>query len=104
MEAVETAVIANEHGIGFKHSGGIAIYFPRLAQFYDAAYAQTTANPAWDDFLTAYYAAGQDHLPAATDYLTDGRGEPAGAQNPAYLDFQIVGRSVETGFAVGRPV
>ena len=95
MAAVETAVLANEHGSGFKNSGGIAIYFPRLSQFYDAAYAQTTANPAWDDFLSGYYASASDQLPAPQITLSDGRGEPAGAQNPAYLDFQIVGREIE---------
>ncbi|MEJ2747913.1 MAG: clostripain-related cysteine peptidase, partial [Anaerolineae bacterium] len=95
MEAVETAVIANEHGSGFKHSGGIAIYFPRQAQFYDADYAQTTANAAWNDFLTAYYAAASGQLPPPQITLADGRGEPAGVQNPAYLDFEIVGREIE---------
>lgn len=95
MAAVETAVIANEHGSGFKHSGGIAIYFPRQAQFYDVAYAQTTANTAWDSFLTGYYASASDQLPPPQIALSNGRGEPAGAQNPAYLDFQIVGRQIE---------
>ncbi len=95
MAAVETAVLANEHGSGFKNSGGIAIYFPRLAQFYDAAYAQTTANTAWDSFLTGYYESASDQLPPPQIILASGRSEPVGAQNPAYLDFQIVGREIE---------
>ncbi|MCB9422726.1 MAG: hypothetical protein H6667_23200 [Ardenticatenaceae bacterium] len=95
MGTVETAVIANEHGSGFKHAGGIAIYFPRQAQFYDAAYAQTTTNAAWNDFLTAYFTAASDQLPAPQIALADRRSEPAGVQNPAYLDFEIVGREIE---------
>ncbi len=95
MDAVETAVLANEHGSGFKHSGGIAIYFPRLPQFYDTAYAQTTANTAWDSFLTGYYESASDQLPPPQITLASGRSELVGAQNPAYLDFQIVGREIE---------
>lgn len=95
MAAVETAVIANEHGSGFKHSGGIAIYFPRQAQFYDAAYSQTTTNTAWDSFLTGYYASASDQLPPPQITLINRRGEPAGVQNPAYLEFEIVGREIE---------
>lgn len=101
VDGVAAAVIANERGSGFRYSGGIAHYFPRQAQFYNTAYAQTTTNLAWNDFLAAYYEAGQDSLSPPEIYLTNARNEAAGAQNPAYLDFQIVGRSVETVSLLG---
>ena len=95
MAAVETAVVANEHGSGFKHSGGIAIYFPRQTQFYDAAYASVTTNTAWDSFLNDYHESASDQLPPPQLALNDRRGDPAGVQHPAYLDFEIVGREIE---------
>lgn len=95
IDAVETAVIANERGSGFKHSGGIAIYFPRQAQFYDPAYTSAAVSTAWNYFLNDYYVSASEQLPPPQIALADGRGEPASAANPAYLDFEIVGREIE---------
>lgn len=101
LAAVETAVLANEFGSGFQHSGGMAIYFPRQAQYYDAAYASTTANIAWDRFLNQYYQAELTQLAPPELNLANVRGEMASAQNPAYLDFEIVGRSIENVTLLG---
>ncbi len=101
MAGVETAVIANEHGRGFTHSGGMAIYFPRRAAFYDATYSDVTANAAWDAFLNSYHRVGTALLPPPELHLTSARGDAAGVQNPAYLDFQLVGREIEDVVLLG---
>jgi hypothetical protein len=93
--AVADAVIANGHGAGYKNSQGIAVYFPRHAGFYDPAYQQETHLPTWNQFLQAYHQVGQANLPPPHLTLENILGDTVGVQDPAFLQFQIVGRQVE---------
>lgn len=92
--AVETAVVANGHGAGFDHTQGIAVYFPRTADFYDATYAQTTQMPNWNSFLTSYHAVGLAELPPPEISLHNVLNNVVGVQDPAFIEFQVVGRDV----------
>ena len=95
MSGVETAVIAHEQGSGFKHSQGIAIYFPRNATFYDANYSQATQMPIWDNFLNSYHTVGQADVAAPEVRIPNVLRDVVGVQQPAYLDFEVVGRDIE---------
>ncbi|MCB8945327.1 MAG: hypothetical protein H6658_16390 [Ardenticatenaceae bacterium] len=95
MTGIETAVIAHEQGSGFKHSQGIAIYFPRNAAFYDEAYARTAQMPIWNSFLTSYHSLGQADVAAPEVHIPNVLRDVVGVQQPAYLDFEVVGRDIE---------
>lgn len=101
MRAIESAVIANEHGAGFKNSGGMAVYFPRTAEFYASSYAQVTTNQTWNAFLNSYHAAGQAHVPPPEVHLVSVLSETVSVQQPAYLDFEIIGRDIVDVSLVG---
>jgi hypothetical protein len=91
--ALQTAVFHTHRGLGFKHSAGLALYFPRTAEFYAPDYPGVTALRLWPQFLTAYHAAGQT-IPPPAIHLASATADSVGLQSPAYLDFQIVGRNV----------
>jgi hypothetical protein len=61
MNTVDTAVIADEHGVGWPRAHGISIYFPESETDYDATYdgdqawLEFTANTQWDEWLHAFY-------------------------------------------------
>ena len=95
MAAVDSAVIANGTGAGLKTSQGVAIYFPRNGRFYNVAYSQTTQLTAWDAFLQSYHAEGQAELPPPQVNLSSAQAPIAGLQNPAFINFQVIGRDVE---------
>ncbi|MFZ1399793.1 MAG: hypothetical protein WAS33_23005, partial [Candidatus Promineifilaceae bacterium] len=95
MSAVNNAVIANGTGAGLKTSQGVAIYFPRNGRFYDDGYSATTQLAAWDAFLQTYHAVGQAELPAPAVNLSAAQAPVAGLQNPAFINFQVIGRDVE---------
>ena len=57
--------------------------------------------PAWDAFLTSYHTAGMADLPPPQISLTNVLSEVVGSQNPAYLEFEIVGRDIENVALVG---
>ncbi len=93
-EALETAVIHNRHGAGFKNSDGIAIYFPRSRDHYAAAYGATTSLKLWDQFLYSYHTNSFTQLPPPEIHLAEVVADTVGVQHPAYLDFEIVGRDI----------
>ncbi|WP_420631744.1 clostripain-related cysteine peptidase [Candidatus Leptofilum sp.] len=95
MAAVSNAVIANGTGAGLKNSQGVAIYFPRNGRFYDTDYSTTTQLAAWDAFLQTYHAVGQAELPPPAVNLSAAQAPVAGLQNPAFINFQVIGRDVE---------
>lgn len=95
MSAIEQVVFVHEQGNAFKHSAGIAVYFPRNDTFYNPTYRQITAIPAWDQFLTSYYEVGFTALPVPELSINNVLREEIGVQNPAYMDFDIVGRNIE---------
>ena len=89
------AVIANGTGAGLKTSQGVAIYFPRNGRFYNDDYSATTQLAAWDAFLQTYHAVGQAELPPPAVNLSAAQAPVAGLQNPAFINFQVIGRDVE---------
>lgn len=93
-EALATAVLAHRHGAGFKNSNGIAIYFPRSRDQYAEAYGAVTPLKLWDQFLTSYHTTSFTDLPAPEIHLAPVTAVSVGVQNPAYLDFEIVGRDI----------
>ncbi len=95
MQGVETAVLAHEQGSGFKHSRGIAIYFPRNGTFYDANYSRVAQMPIWDSFLNSYHSLGLADVVAPEVHIPNVLRDVVGVQQPAYLDFEIVGRDIE---------
>ncbi len=101
VTAIENAVIAHEQAAGIKDSHGIAIYFPRNGDFYDVAYREITQLPVWDQFLTTYHAVGLSNLPAPEIHITNVLRQQISVQNPAYIDFEIVGRAIENVALIG---
>ncbi|MCL4266698.1 MAG: hypothetical protein KJ069_26200 [Anaerolineae bacterium] len=95
MAAVDTAVLTHGRGPGFKHSAGIALYFPRRAEFYDAAYGDVTQLPNWNAFLQSYYQIGQAALTPPTLTLHNKLNAVVGVQDPAFIGFQVAGRDIE---------
>jgi hypothetical protein len=93
-EALQTAVLHNRHGAGFKNSDGIAIYFPRSREHYAEAYGQETPLKLWDQFLYSYHTNSFTELPPPEIHLAEITAESVGMQSPAYLDFEIVGRDI----------
>jgi hypothetical protein len=95
MQRIETAVIAHGQGSGFKHSQGIAIYFPRNGSFYDAAYGRINQMPTWDAFLNSYHSVGLAEVAAPQVHIPNVLRNVVGVRQPAYLDFEVVGRDIE---------
>lgn len=93
-EALETAVLHNRHGAGFKNSEGIAIYFPRSREHYSESYGATTPLKLWDQFLYSYHTNSFTQLPPPEVHLAQVVVDTVGVQSPAYLDFEIVGRDI----------
>jgi hypothetical protein len=64
MNAVDNAVIREQHGSDWPGAHGISIYFPESSGSYDATYdgsqgwLQFTMNTQWDEWLNAFYAGG----------------------------------------------
>ncbi len=103
ITAVSNAVITQESGAGLSNSQGIAVYFPRNAQSYDDAYGQQTSLPAWNRFLQTYHVTGRSELSAPDVNLYNRLDDVVGVQNPAFLEFQTIGRSIEeVSIFVGR--
>jgi hypothetical protein len=101
MQAIETALVASEQGPGFKHSRGIAVYFPRQAHFYESGYVEVTALKAWSGFLANYYTAGLPELPPPELHVNNVLGNVTGMQQPVYLDIEVAGRNIENVVLVG---
>ena len=64
MNAVDSAVIHEQHGTSWPGAHGISVYFPESEGDYDSNYdgsagqLQFTANTEWDEWLHAFYACG----------------------------------------------
>ena len=99
--ALETAVLAQRQGSGFKHSSGVAIYFPRTADLAHPDYAAATQLPLWQQFLASTYTISFAELPPPEIHLTGTAVDHAGVQRPAYLGFQVVGRAIDTVTLIG---
>ncbi len=95
MTAVNQAVITSAHGPGFKNSQGVAVYFPRRADFYNADYSSVTQLPNWDAFLQSYHQVGQAALTPPTLTLHNKLNAVVGVQDPAFIGFQVAGRDIE---------
>ena len=95
IAAIDKAVVAASHGAGFRESHGIAIYFPRAAQFLSADYAQETAIPVWHDYLQVYYESSESAVSTPEITINNTFAEEASVQNPAYYGFEVAGRGVE---------
>ena len=95
MAAVETAVIAEMHGLGLRNSRGIAIYFPRNGNFFTADYGQQAPLLAWSDFLQGYYATNISQASSPAVHIANNFNEIASLQNPAYIGFEVAGRGVD---------
>ncbi|PIE80954.1 MAG: hypothetical protein CSA11_05710 [Chloroflexi bacterium] len=93
-EALQTAVLANRHGAGFKNSDGIAIYFPQSQEYYAEAYGQATPLKLWNQYLYSYHTHSFAKLPPPEIHLAPVTADSVGVQSPAYLDFEIVGRDI----------
>ncbi|HEX6385179.1 MAG TPA: clostripain-related cysteine peptidase, partial [Anaerolineae bacterium] len=94
VQAAGAAVVAHAHGGVFENSHGLSIYFPRKAGFYDAGY-EPVGTAAWNTFLHSYHSAGLADLPPPQVHLANRLDRPAGAQNPAFFDVEIVGREID---------
>lgn len=100
MEGVEQAVISEAHGTGFQFSKGIAIYFPRLSQFYDSAYSGESPLRRWDTFLSDYHSTGLAEIPDPEFNILDILDPLTGIQRPTYLDVEIIGQDIENVFLI----
>lgn len=94
--ALANAVIANGVGAGLLNSQGVALYFPRHAALYDASYAEMSSLPTWNQFLNNYHASAEkvNNSPPAIN-LYNVVDDVVGVQNPAFLEFQIIGQHIE---------
>ncbi|HRQ37243.1 MAG TPA: clostripain-related cysteine peptidase [Chloroflexota bacterium] len=95
MTAVNQAILTSGRGAGFKNSQGIAVYFPRRAEFYDALYGDVTGLPNWHAFLQSYHQVGQAALSPPTLTLHNRLNSVVGVQDPAFVQFQVAGRDIE---------
>ncbi|MEZ4642450.1 MAG: clostripain-related cysteine peptidase [Chloroflexota bacterium] len=101
QQALATATIAHMHGSGFKHSQGVAIYFPRQQEFYTPEYGRITQLTTWNRFLHSYYDVGLAALPAPEVNLVSNLRDTVSVANPAYLEFEIVGREIDEVRLIG---
>lgn len=101
LSALESTLLAHYTGAGMRHSRGLAIYFPRTAAQYDATYGRVTPLPQWNRFLLSHYNAAQPTAVPPQLNLSSLPRETAGEQNPAYLEFEIVGRNIDQVILIG---
>ncbi len=102
QSALAAALLAHYTGAGMRPSRGLAIYFPRNAAQYDAAYGRITPLPQWNRFLLSYYRATQlAAMPPQLNLVSLPR-RTAGEQNPVYLEFEIVGRDIDQVIFMGE--
>jgi hypothetical protein len=69
---LDEAIIYESHGPKWPGSHGLAIYFPKVQEEFDATYNAGTVslagNTAWEEFLIGYFTyAGNDWITAARD-------------------------------------
>jgi hypothetical protein len=64
VRAINDAIVDKVNGQALAGATGLSVYFPPVADYYDAAYADVESNGGWGEFLSAYYSAGAQ-IPAA---------------------------------------
>ncbi len=101
MQAVESVVVATDHGAGFTQANGISIYFPRTLDYFSQRYASETPLRPWSDFLASYHGIGLANIPAPQFDILNVLSDQAGIQQPAYLDVEITGQDIENVLLVG---
>lgn len=103
QDALETTILAHHAGAGLNRSSGMAIYFPRSTAQYDPEYGRSTPLTQWDRFLGSYHRTGEEQHAAAPPevHLTNLLRESAGLQNPAYLEFEVIGRGIADVLLLG---
>lgn len=101
QDALETAILAHHAGAGVRRSSGLAIYFPRTAAQYDPEYGRATPLTLWDRFLTSYHSHSQSAAAPPEVHVTSLLRETAGLQNPAYLEFEVIGREIADVLLLG---
>lgn len=101
QKALDKAIIAHMQGYGFRHSQGIALYFPRQQSFYMPEYGRVTQLTTWNRFLNSYYDVGLAALPAPEVNLVSSLRDVVSVANPAYLEFEIVGREIDQVQLIG---
>lgn len=101
QQTIAETVVAQMKGNAFKHSQGVAIYFPRLQEFYTPEYGRITHLITWNRFLHSYYDVGLTALPAPEVNLVSSLRDTVSATDPAYLEFEIVGREIDQVQLIG---
>ncbi|MCA9973155.1 MAG: hypothetical protein KC425_23210, partial [Anaerolineales bacterium] len=99
--AIDQAVVAHTAGSGFRHSRGIAAYFPQQQADYAPEYGRVTRLTTWHRFLNSYYDVGLAGLTPPEVNLVGSLRDVVGVQAPAYLDFELVGRQIAAVQLVG---
>jgi hypothetical protein len=92
--AVETAVLAHDHGPGLPEGQGLTLYWPALAEFHNAAYSQATGLSNWETFINSYLNAPPGPL-APQINLVGRSSETASIQQPAYTIAEVTGRQIK---------
>lgn len=100
MAAVADAVVAEAHGGGLPQARGMAVYFPRLAEFMEPSYASEGPVAGWDTFLSTYHDLGLADIPEPGFDIVNVLSDVAGYQQPAYMDVEITGRDIENVYLI----
>jgi hypothetical protein len=95
VDAVDSVVIAIQTAPLFEGAAGVAVYFPRESQFYAFQHEQVESLPAWETFLNSYHALNWDEHPPPQINFSNILSQAVGAQNPAYLEIELIGRDIE---------
>ena len=107
LRTIESARLANGVGRYHRESGGLSIYFPQLVDLYAEAYERASPLPratAWEEFLNAYYQAGNVVVqrPTISDLLINR--EVVSINEPASLTGTVAGNDIAYVFQfIGIP-
>jgi len=75
VDAIDVAVIESISGQANGGATGLSIYFPPSAESLDPSYGELEINPAWSEFLAAYYRAGSNIPVDSVASFADGDAE-----------------------------
>ncbi|MGD1994745.1 MAG: clostripain-related cysteine peptidase [Anaerolineae bacterium] len=115
MDALDGAVIREQHGTGWPGAHGVSIYFPESELGYSSTYdgsqgfLQFTADTLWDEWLRSFYAGGAivgpltfDGYAVDDDDLGDSSGNDDGFANPGEtIELYVALRNQGLGTATG---
>ena len=99
--AIAATTLSHMKGSGFRHSQGIAAYFPRHQLYYAPDYGRVTQLTTWNRFLNSYYDVGLAALQPPELHLVRNLRETISVQNPAYLEFEVIGREIDRVNLIG---